>query len=79
METYNRKIRLEPWTLADSLRLCYQCVEREKKALDLIDTHNQGLSMDYQSTMLDLMELFTKSGNRELITNNFNEELNNEK
>lgn len=58
MEQYNRKIRTEPFTYIDALKLCFKLVEEKKKEIDALDIHNQGLSQDYQLTLLALDNLF---------------------
>jgi hypothetical protein len=57
-EVYNRKIRLEPFTYEEALKICYQCVDEKRKELDKVDVHNQGLSLDYQLTLLALQDLY---------------------
>ena len=60
-EQYNRVIRLEKMTYREALHLCYGLLQEKVIELDKIDVHGQGLSMDYQTAILLLTELYLHS------------------
>ena len=57
-QQYNKKIRLEPFTYIDALKLCYKVIDEKRQEIDKADIHKQNLSADYQLTLQALSDLF---------------------